>query len=233
MLSNDIVKKIINAESPTQSYDRFLSSVDHRPNYVSRGIPQNKHPQDNVQVYRLQPEGSHPGTYVGEWFFGHNGVTDQGDSYYTAKAAGTTFNLNTPDANHAGSVARMQYANPASQITTGFKAATWATISASAIAGSKKAFDTGYPTPNDPDTNDPDRAINVVAYRATHGLSDWNDTQGSGGGSSVTVKNVALHDITGTATSTDKLLSLGTITPFNKDGSTIIIGYVSHAFLGS
>ena len=221
---------IIAAESVQERIEKQLSYFDHLPNYASRGIRLQKNIGDNVQAFVYRPEGPN-GQRVEFFYPGHNTVTNSGEQYYAGKAAGVTTNLNTPDANHNGTVVRMQLSNPATQIVP-LKTMDWDDFTSAAIPGSRKAFDSGYPKPNDDDTQNPDRAANTVSYRTTYGLSDFNDTQGGGGGSPVTIKNCAIHDIIGTAQTNDKLLSLGTIAPFPKSAQDTLTFYISHAFVG-
>lgn len=100
-------------------------------------------------------------------FVTHNIVTDAGDRYYAAKAAGEAaffavagMRLGT----HAGA--------PAAPLKTDVKLQT--TTGSTLLASSVKAIDATYPRTADPDTDNPGAGVDIVTWRVSYTTAEAN-----------------------------------------------------------
>jgi len=223
--NNNQVVRIVEAETFNSRLDRLFSYFDKLPTFIEKGKYNNKDPRNNVQAIITRPEGNY---FVKEWYFGHNIVTIDGNTYYAKKAAGAT-----PATNENFLTGRFQLSNPTTQ-NPPLNTHTWdnfdsavagnnAAGTGAAIATSIKTYFTGYPLQGtDADADNTGDGATVTAYSAQWTTTDFNATG---------IKNGAIHDNASPVNAT-KLLTHFAITSFDKTASDTLKMFVNHTFLG-
>lgn len=147
-----------------------------------------------------------------------NIVTDEGDQFYAELLERGFAGAATP--------APTRTFNRLALISA--RTAVWAKTGAASqygngtIVGAAKAFDATYPLQNDTDTDNADRAVDVLSYRVSFTTAEVNGTIVGG----------MIHDSSLTV-ATSPLLSGFDITSFTKTSSDTLKFFVNHNVTGS
>ena len=226
-----------------ENLEQKLSRIDKMPNYLKRGIPYGnnviavvthlnatKYGSDKLEkfygVSKLSFEGKEylnklqtsevlakaisEVTGIQEVFYGANLVGDAGDIYYAQRGVGETA-TNDFDFMELGS---------GTQTPAVVKGDDRGDLKGN-IIGSNKNIASGYPQPNDTDTDNTGRAADVSTWLGSYTTSDFNNTNIQG----VIITN------TGPATA-EPILTRAIITAFTKTSTDTLKLFVNHTANG-
>lgn len=205
-----------NFPSVDERLEQFKTWQDRLPIYLKRGTP---NPKDNIIAVRTRY--SQDGKKIEkEWFYGHNIVTDVGDTFYAEQAvnASLTEDFLTSDN-------RCELQNP-TVADTPAKSDTYDDVS-DPITASRKAITGTYPKVSDPDANNTGGGVDIASWDYAWTISDFNTESAND------ITGGVIHNGGTTPISSTPLLThYNFTTPFEKLSTDTLDVFHNHRFNG-